>query len=92
MDKKEMNDVVRRNVALLSKQTEKEVGMMPATEAPLPSVQMVKVFVVLVKKVGKEIKSFCANVKQNFTSLGNVFFTLYGKQFFTSYGKEIFIL
>ena len=32
------------------------------------------------------------NVKQIFTSLGNVFFTLYGKQFFTSYGKEIFIL
>ena len=32
------------------------------------------------------------NVKQIFTSLGNVFFTLYGKQFFTSYGKEFFIL
>ncbi len=29
------------------------------------------------------------NVKQIFTSLGNVFFTLYGKQFFTSYGKFI---
>ena len=51
MDKKAMNDVLRRNVALLSKQTEKEVGMMPATEAPLPSVQMVKDIVVLVKNV-----------------------------------------
>ena len=31
-----------------------------------------------------------ANVKQNFTSLGNDFFTLYGKQIFTSSGKEFF--
>ena len=51
MDKETMNDVLRRNVALLSKQTEKEVGMMPATEAPLPSVGMVKEIVVLVKNI-----------------------------------------
>ncbi len=33
MDKKQVNDVVRQNVALLSKLSEQEVGMMPATEA-----------------------------------------------------------
>ena len=42
MDKKQVNDVVRQNVALLSKLSEQEVGMMPATEAPLPSVDQVK--------------------------------------------------
>ena len=51
MDKKQMNDTLRRNVELLSKQTEKEVGMMPVTEAPLPSVHMVKEIVVLVKNI-----------------------------------------
>lgn len=51
MDKKQANDTLRRNVELLSKQTEKEVGMMPATEAPLPSVQKVKEIVALVKNI-----------------------------------------
>ena len=51
MDKKQTNDTLRRNVELLSKQTEKEVGMMPATEAPLPSVQTVKEIIVLVKNI-----------------------------------------
>ena len=31
----DLNEVLRKNVALLSKQTEREVGMMPATVAPL---------------------------------------------------------
>ena len=43
MDKKCTNDVLRRNVALLSKIGEKEAGMMPAIEAPLPSVEQVKI-------------------------------------------------
>jgi serine O-acetyltransferase len=51
MDKKVVNDTLRRNVALLSKQTEKEVSMMPVTEAPLPSVQSVKEIVTLVKNI-----------------------------------------
>ena len=51
MDKKTMNDAVKRNVALLSKHSEKEVSMMPATEAPLPSVEMVKQIVTLVKSI-----------------------------------------
>ena len=51
MDKKEMNDTLRRNVALLSKHLEKEVSMMPATDAPLPSVEMVKQIVTLVKNI-----------------------------------------
>ena len=51
MDKTKMNDTLRRNVALLSKQTEQEVGMMPATVAPLPSVEFVKQIVKLVKSI-----------------------------------------
>ena len=51
MDKKQVNDVVRQNVALLSKLSEQEVGMMPATEAPLPSVDQVKQIITLVKRI-----------------------------------------
>ena len=51
MDKKGTNDVLRRNVALLSKIGEKEAGMMPAIEAPLPSVEQVKQIVTLVKNI-----------------------------------------
>ena len=51
MDKRDTNDVLRRNVALLSKIGEKEAGMMPAIEAPLPSVEQVKQIVTLVKSI-----------------------------------------
>ena len=51
MDKKQVNDVVRQNVALLSKLSEQEVGMMPATEAPLPSVDQVKQIITLAKRI-----------------------------------------
>ena len=51
LDSKEVNEALRRNVALLSKQTEREVSMMPATVAPLPSVEQVKRIVVLVKNI-----------------------------------------
>lgn len=51
MDKKTVNGVLQKNVALMSKHTEKEVGMMPATEAPLPSVEQVKQIVALVKSI-----------------------------------------
>ena len=51
MDKKDTNDVLRRNVALLSKIGEKEASMMPAVEAPLPSVEQVKEIVKLVKSI-----------------------------------------
>ena len=50
MDKK-ANDILLRNVDKLSKLTEQEVGMMPATEAPLPSVEQVKQIVALVKSI-----------------------------------------
>ena len=50
MDKKQVNDVLRHNVGLLSKLSEQEVGMMPATEAPLPSVDQVKQIVTLAKR------------------------------------------
>ena len=42
---------MRQNVALLSKLSEQEVGMMPATEAPLPSVDQVKQIITLVKRI-----------------------------------------
>ncbi len=48
---KQMNDVLLKNVAKLSKLTEQEVSMMPATEAPLPSVEQVKQIVTLVKSI-----------------------------------------
>ena len=51
MDKKQVNDVLRQNVALMSKQSNREVGMMPATEAPLPSVDQVKQLVTLAKRI-----------------------------------------
>ncbi|MBR5988990.1 MAG: serine acetyltransferase [Prevotella sp.] len=51
IDKKTVNGVLQKNVALMSKHTEKEVGMMPATEAPLPSVEQVKQIVALVKSI-----------------------------------------
>lgn len=43
------NKVLLKNVALLSRLSEQEVGMMPATEAPLPSVEQVKEIVRLIK-------------------------------------------
>ena len=50
MDKKG-NEILLKNVSLLSKLTKQEVSMMPATEAPLPSVEMVKQIVALVKNI-----------------------------------------
>ena len=51
MDKAKINETLRRNVVELSKQTNREVSMMPATVAPLPSVEMVKRIVALVKNI-----------------------------------------
>lgn len=48
---KQTNKVLLKNVSLLSVMTEQEVGMMPATEAPLPSVEQVKQIVSLVKSI-----------------------------------------
>ena len=48
---KKGNDILLKNVELLSKLTEQEVSMMPATEAPLPSIEMVKKIVALVKNI-----------------------------------------
>ncbi len=50
-DSKEVNEALKRNVTLLSKHTEREVSMMPAKVAPLPSVDQVKRIVALVKSV-----------------------------------------
>lgn len=48
---KEANDIILKNVNLLSKLTEQEVKMMPATEAPLPSIEQVERIVNLVKNI-----------------------------------------
>ncbi len=48
---KRVNEVLLRNVELLSKLTPQEVGMMPETEAPLPSVAQVEQIVSLVKSI-----------------------------------------
>lgn len=48
---KKTNETLMRNVTLLSRLTDQEVGMMPLTEAPLPSVDQVKQVVCLVKSI-----------------------------------------
>ena len=45
------NDILLKNVGLLSKMTEEEVSMMPAIDAPLPSVEQVRQIVSLVKNI-----------------------------------------
>ena len=50
MDNK-INDILLKNVEQLSKLTQEEIDMMPATEAPLPSVEQVKQIVTLVKRI-----------------------------------------
>ena len=51
MDKTQINETLRRNVTQLAQQSEKELSMMPATVAPLPSVEKVNRIVVLVKNI-----------------------------------------
>lgn len=49
--KKNVNEVLLRNVPLLSQQDEKEEAMMPAGSAPLPSVEEVRHIVSLAKSI-----------------------------------------
>lgn len=46
---KNVNDVLLKNVAILSKHSEKEDGMMPEGSSPMPSVECVKKIVTLAK-------------------------------------------
>ena len=48
---KNVNETLMRNVGLLSRLTEQEVGMMPQTDAQLPSVDQVKQIITLVKSI-----------------------------------------
>jgi len=50
MDNKTI-EILKRNVSLLSRQTELEMTMVPQTAAPLPSVEQVKNIVSLVKRI-----------------------------------------
>ena len=51
MGKKDINEILQRNVAIMAAHTEKEDSMMPATGAQLPSVEEVKRIVQLVKVI-----------------------------------------
>ena len=51
MGKKDITDILQRNVAIMAGHTAKEDSMMPATGAPLPSVEEVKRIVQLVKVI-----------------------------------------
>ena len=51
MGKKDINEILQRTVAIMAAHTEKEDSMMPATGAPLPSVEEVKRIVQLVKVI-----------------------------------------
>ena len=48
---KKVSDLLMKNVGLLSQLTAQEVSMMPATDAPLPSVEQVELVVSLVKSI-----------------------------------------
>ena len=48
---KNVNDVLHRNVKILSKHSEREDSMMPEGSAPMPSVECVKKMVSLVKSI-----------------------------------------
>ncbi len=72
MDKKS-NEILLKNVALLSKLSEQERSMMPKIEAPLPSVEQVKHIVALVKNIifpdyfnkrqsDETVRSYCIGV------------------------------
>ena len=51
MEKNNINEILQRNVAIMAAHTEKEDSMMPATGAPLPSVEDVRRIVQLVKSI-----------------------------------------
>ena len=51
MGKKDINEILQRNVAIMAAHSEKEDSMMPATGAPLPSVEEVKRIVQLSKVI-----------------------------------------
>ena len=51
MEKNDINEILQRNVAIMAAHTEKEDSMMPATGAPLPSVEDVRRIVQLVKSI-----------------------------------------
>ncbi len=51
MGKKDINEILQRNVAIMAAYTDKEGSMMPATDAPLPSVSEVERIVQLVKRI-----------------------------------------
>ena len=51
MGKKDINEILQRNVTIMAAHTRKEDSMMPATGAPLPSVEEVKRIIQIVKSI-----------------------------------------
>jgi len=51
MERKDINEILQRNVAIMATHSDREDSMMPANEAPLPSVVDVKRIVQLVKVI-----------------------------------------
>jgi len=86
MDKKNLNETLRRNVALLSKQSEREVSMMPAVVAPLPSVEKVKEIVKLVKSI---IFPDYFNKRQPDEGIRSYFIGVHMEQLVTELTKQI---
>ena len=51
MNKREINEILHKNVSLLSKHTTREDSLMPGSHAPLPSIEAIKQIVSLVKRI-----------------------------------------
>ena len=86
MDKKTNNETLLKNVALLSKLTEQEVRMMPAVEAPLPSVEQVKEIVRLVKTI---IFPDYFNKRQSDESIRSYYIGVHMEELLTLLTKQI---
>ena len=80
------NETLLKNVALLSKLTEQEVRMMPAVEAPLPSVEQVKEIVRLVKTI---IFPDYFNKRQSDESIRSYYIGVHMEELLTLLTKQI---
>jgi len=83
---KQVNEVLLRNVSQLSRLTAQEVGMMPAVEAPLPSVEQVKEIVRLVKSI---IFPDYFNKRQPDESIRSYYIGVHMEQLLTLLTKQI---
>ena len=85
MDNK-TNEILLKNVRMLSKLTEQEVKMMPAVEAPLPSVEQVKQIVTLAKSI---IFPDYFNKRQSDEAIRSYYIGVHMEELFGSLVKQI---